>query len=182
MTTNDLSLLRSRLKSNGVDGNGRRHGRLKFDDLKKATYVSLIRQGVRRVHASELVGVSYPTVLEHLDRFPAFADEVSQAEMARIDEVEEALYETALNGNVIAQQVVLFNRRADEWADQRLLRSRLEAAAAGAEAEETRAGETALESLRGKLAELRERLVPEDPVEATTPDPVEVGLDGDTAA
>lgn len=158
MERHDLELARRRFESGGTDSNGRAHGRLKFDALKKATYVALIRQGLRRTHAAELIGVSHAAVTEHMKRFSEFEDAVSEAEMARVDEVEEALFETALNGNVVAQQTVLFNRRPDQWADRSLLRSRLEAISAGVEADEERAATSALDSLRGKLGELRERL------------------------
>lgn len=136
--------------------------RFKFDDLKKAVYVRLIRAGMRRVHAAEQVGVAYTTVLEHFRRFPDFAQAVSEAEMARLDLVEEALYETAIGGNVVAQQVVLYNRRPEEWADQRMMRARIEAAAVAEERMEARKAEKALGGLRDKLGELRERLLNPD--------------------
>lgn len=132
--------------------------RYKFDDLKKATYVRLIRQGVRRVRAAEYVGVTYATVMEHFQRFPEFLADVNEAEMARVDEVEEALFESAIQGNVIAQQVVLYNRRSDEWADQRMRNARLESANDGAAQDAELQAAQAAAQLRGKLLELRERL------------------------
>lgn len=139
-------------------------GTRKFDELKKTTYVRLLRQGVRRYKAAEIVGVSYPTVWTHLKSDPEFAEAVSQAEMAKLDEVEEALYETALAGNVTAQQVVLYNRRPDEWADQRMIKARQELAAAEAAAAQVQeGGPAAVEGLRTKLLELRERLTPPEP-------------------
>lgn len=140
-------------------------GTRKFDELKKTTYVRLLRQGVRRYKAAEIVGVSYPTVWTHLKSDPAFAEAVSQAEMAKLDEVEEALYETALAGNVTAQQVVLYNRRPDEWADQRMLKAKLEAAEVERAAAAEKAGPVAVEGLRSKLLELRERLIVPEPTE-----------------
>jgi predicted transcriptional regulator len=159
------------------ESSGRSYSFTRFDAVKKAAYVRYVRQGIRRVRASELCGVTYSTVREHMHKDEDFARDVSEAEMARLDEVEEAMYQTAIQGNVVAQQVVLYNRRPDEWADQRMLRSRLEAAAAGAEASETRAAESAMDSLKAKLSELRERLVPADL--ETANDVVEAELEDD---
>lgn len=133
-------------------------GGVKFDALKREAFIGYVRMGVRRVRASEMVGVHYSTVAEALNRDPQFAADVSIAEMARIDEVEEALYETAINGNVVAQQVVLYNRRPDEWADQRMLRSRLERAEERAAETEDEEEMAAVDALRAKLLEVRERL------------------------
>lgn len=147
----------------GGHGSGRAGGAYtKFDDRKKEQYVNLIRQGIRRVKAAMYVGVSYAVVLNHMKRFPEFAQAVSEAEMVRIDEVESALFETAIAGNVTAQQIVLYNRRPEEWADQRMLRARIEAAAADAAASERREAEDAVGGLRSKLGELRERLASEE--------------------
>lgn len=144
------------------NGKGKENHRYKFDDLKKAMYLNLIRQGVRRIRAAEYVGVSYATVQEHFLRFPEFLEAVSEAEMFRVDMVEEALYETAIAGNVVAQQVVLFNRRPEEWADQRMMRARIEAAAANEESRQRNSAQDSLGGLREKLGELRERLVDDD--------------------
>lgn len=157
----------------------RHRGAVKFDALKREAFIGYVRMGVRRVRASEMVGVHYSTVADALNRDPDFAADVSIAEMARVDEVEEALFETAINGNVVAQQVVLYNKRSDEWADQRMLRSRLERA-------EERVAETqdeeemaAVDALRAKLLEMRDRLSvdvvsterEEEPSDAADPEP-----------
>jgi hypothetical protein len=158
----------------------------KFDNYKKAMYVELIRRRVRRVKAAEMVGVSYETVMDHFKRFPGFLRDVSEAEMCVLDEVEESLYANAIEGrNVVAQQVVLFNRRPDEWSDQRMMRAKIEAAAAAEEAKSARAAENALGGLREKLGELRSRLTeddePPDVAAATEGErvPVEVVVDDD---
>lgn len=132
----------------------------RFDELRRASYVQMIRMGARRVKAAELIGVSYTTVRYHLERDEAFRAEVETAEEARIDEVEEALYAAAINGNVAAQQVVLYNRRSQDWADQRRLFAKLEAAATTAA--EARGGDVAdaRRALQGKLESLRARLAP----------------------
>lgn len=136
-------------------------GPYKFDDIKRHAYVHLIRQGIRRVRASEIVGVSYHTIIRYMEADEDFRMMVHEAEMARVDEVEEALFREAIaGGNVTAQQVILYNRRSDEWADQRQLKARIEAAQAEA-AEQSRAADaSSLDGLRDKLMSLRERVTP----------------------
>ena len=95
------------------------HTRLKFDDTKKAAYLELIRAGRGRCAAARACGVVPETVFEHLARDPALLAAVSKAEMEATEGVENALYETALTGNVVAQQVWLYNRDPERWTDRR---------------------------------------------------------------
>ena len=97
--------------------------RKKFDRAKKDEYLEMLRNGIRRGKASHQVGVNPATVQRHMDRYPNFAAEVSQAEMLADNEVEEALYTAAISGNVVACQVWLYNRRPEAWADRRNLRA-----------------------------------------------------------
>lgn len=48
-----------------------------------------------------------------------FAAEVAQAETDANELVEQALFNTALKGNVTAQQVWLYNRDPARWQDRR---------------------------------------------------------------
>jgi len=50
---------------------------------------------------------------------PKFAAEVERAEMEANETVENALYEAALSGNVVACQVWLYNRTPERWKDKR---------------------------------------------------------------
>lgn len=139
-------------------------GPYKFDAVKRQAYVHLLRRGIRRVRASEIVGVSYNTILKYMERDEEFMEAIRDAEMARVDEVEEALYREAIqSGNVTAQQVILYNRRSDEWADQRQIKARLEAAKVEAEERERVAETSSLDGLRDKLMALRERVAPPVP-------------------
>lgn len=154
--------------------------RTKFDEVKKTYYIRLIRQGFRRYRAAEMVGLSYGTIARHMDREPDFARAVSEAEAAKIDEVEEALYETAIAGNVTAQQVVLYNRRSEAWADQRMIKSRLEAAQLEAERISESSPTRAVDGLRTKLLDLRDRLAPD--VQQPEPEPVAIPIEETGAA
>lgn len=133
-----------------------------MDALTKQTYVNLIRQGYRRVKSAELVGVVYETVVREQARDAEFAGAIREAEDARVDEVEQALYQTAIGGNVQAQQFVLMNRRADQWTDARSIREREQLQrAAEEESKFEDQGPSHRELLRGSLLEIRARMVEE---------------------
>jgi len=57
--------------------------------------------------------------LAHMDKYPAFAEAMLEAELEANELVEQALYKTALGGNVTAQQVWLYNRDPARWSDKR---------------------------------------------------------------
>jgi len=91
----------------------------KFDAIKQQEYIQQLSQGVGRCAAAEAVGVNVKTVERHMKADKAFAENVSTAEMFRDDQMVNALYQSGINGNVIAQQVWLYNRRPDRWKDAR---------------------------------------------------------------
>lgn len=93
--------------------------REKFDNIKRDVFLDLLRKGIRRVQACKKVGVTHKTFKTYFDNHPEFADEVSQAEIDANELIEQALYNTALKGNVTAQQVWLYNRCPDRWQDRR---------------------------------------------------------------
>ena len=69
--------------------------------------------------AAEAVGVSYSTVWRAMQSDAEFETAVNQAEMRANELVEDALFHSATNGNVTAQQVWLYNRNPDDWRDMR---------------------------------------------------------------
>ena len=71
----------------------------KFDRAKKDEYLGLLREGIRRGQAARQVGVDRVTVQRHMQRYPTFAEEVSQAEMLANEEVENALYPESTEGH-----------------------------------------------------------------------------------
>jgi hypothetical protein len=104
---------------------GLKEHRKKFDDIKKAEYLELLREGTGRCRAARSVGVNIFTVERHMGQYPSFADAVSLAETEADDEVENALYQAAISGNVTACQVWLYNRRKDKWTDRRNVRTEI---------------------------------------------------------
>jgi hypothetical protein len=50
---------------------------------------------------------------------PKFVEEVALAEYDSNELIEQAMFNTALKGNVTAQQVILYNRMPERWRDRR---------------------------------------------------------------
>ena len=94
----------------------------RFTKTKKEAYLRYLRDGMRRGIAAQAVGVSRETVRLHYNRYESFRKAVEVAELEANEAVEDALYQAALAGNVVACQVWLYNRMPDRWADKRNLR------------------------------------------------------------
>jgi hypothetical protein len=90
-----------------------------FDARRRAKFLELVAQGVPRSAAARGCGVHRATVWRAMKNDEQFAAEVAYAEDLACDEVESALFQAAVNGNVVAQQVWLYNRRPDRWMDKR---------------------------------------------------------------
>lgn len=91
----------------------------KFGKNKKRAYLKLLSEGISKSAAATAVGVSGELVRLYRKRFKSWAAEEEKAQMAANDIIEDALFVTAKNGNVTAQQVWLYNRSPDRWADMR---------------------------------------------------------------
>ncbi len=95
----------------------------KLDNLKKTAYVEQIKNGLNKGQAAQAIGIDHATVSHHLARYPDFALAVSQAQLdsdrGKSLKVEDALFEAATSGNVVAIQVWLYNRCPERWADKR---------------------------------------------------------------
>ena len=99
---------------------GKKIGRFaKFDSIKKAAYVDLLSNGYRRGLAAVTVGITSRTVNNHMKKDQKFAEVCSMAETMANDRVEQSLYTSAVKGNIIAQQIWLYNRDPKRWADKR---------------------------------------------------------------
>lgn len=99
--------------------------RLKFGARKRAAYLEALRTGSLRGAAAASVGVNRETVRRAYNEDAEFAAAVEQAELDANELVENALYQAAQAGNVIACQVWLYNRQPERWKDQRNLKAEL---------------------------------------------------------
>ena len=93
--------------------------REKFDAARREIFLDLLRKGVRRTQACKKAGISRPTFNKYMNNNKKFAAEVAQAETDANELVEQAMFSSALKGNVTAQQVWLYNRDPDRWSDKR---------------------------------------------------------------
>lgn len=100
-------------KPNRVHRNG------KFGLVKQAAFLQLLSEGKRRGASASMVGVDPETIRQHTIREPEFLERMEKAEMQSNELIEDALFEAARAGNVVAIQVWLYNRSPDRWQDAR---------------------------------------------------------------
>ena len=91
----------------------------KFDDIKKAAYLELLRAGGRRHSSARAVGISPQTIINHRESDPDFRAACDKAEMEADDEVEDGLRMAAISGNVTAALAWLYSRQPQRWSDMR---------------------------------------------------------------
>jgi hypothetical protein len=91
----------------------------KFGPKKREVYFQALREGARRTAAAKAAGISSEWVRRTRKDDPHFAEQESEAELDANERVEDAMFKSALEGNVTAMQVWLYNRMPDRWADRR---------------------------------------------------------------
>jgi len=91
----------------------------KFGTIKREKYLQRLAEGGRRYATAKEVGVSAELVRLYRKAFPEFSVAEEQAEMQANEQVEDALFQAAISGNVTAAQVWLYNRDPQRWKDQR---------------------------------------------------------------
>jgi len=74
---------------------------------------------MRRGASARAAATTPQTINAYIKEHPEFAQEVEQAEMDACDVVEDALRTKALEGNVTAILVWLYNRSGGRWTDRR---------------------------------------------------------------
>jgi hypothetical protein len=93
----------------------------KFGPSKRAKYLKLLRKGNHRCTSARGVGVSIELVRLYRHQFPDFVGQEEAAESEACGLVEDALFEAAQLGNVVACQVWLYNREPERWKDKRAI-------------------------------------------------------------
>lgn len=94
----------------------------KFGEKRRAKYLDALREGNSRSSAARSVGVSPELVRLYRKATPGWEDLETEAEEEAHGKVEDSLFKTAINGNVTACQVWLYNRVPERWKDQRNLK------------------------------------------------------------
>lgn len=89
-----------------------------FGALERRRFLRELEQGATRTAACSEVGVTFATVRRIIREDHEFAQDVADAEAIKVEAVEQALFATALKGNVEAQKFYLTNRAREEWANR----------------------------------------------------------------
>lgn len=90
----------------------------KFGPEKQKAFCELLAQGVRRQAAAKKVGIVPETYRRHMKEDTEFKAMVDEAEMEANELVENALFNSALEGNFNAQRFWLVNKAPERWSDK----------------------------------------------------------------
>tara|TARA_R110002020_G_scaffold323100_6_gene538880 strand:+ start:1307 stop:1801 length:495 start_codon:yes stop_codon:yes gene_type:complete len=101
-----------------------------FRGDKRKEYLQHLRNGMGRKQAARASGVGIRTVQRYVNQNPDWESERDEAESEAIELVENALFNTAVEGNVSAGIFFLTNRSPDRWTDKRRPNINLNAQAA----------------------------------------------------
>lgn len=91
----------------------------RFGQVQRDAYLDGLANGLRRGAAAAAAGVTRSGVCKYYTRHPEYLEAIELAEIAACDQVEDALYQAAISGNVVACQVWLYNRWPARWMDKR---------------------------------------------------------------
>lgn len=91
--------------------------RRKFTERKKQLFINLVANGNTIVNICEAMGIDPSTYRKARIADPEFAKEVDEAKKIRLHLVEDALFVSAISGNVLAQKFYLVNRSGGEWKE-----------------------------------------------------------------
>ena len=76
------------------------------------------RDGLTDEQIAHNLGISYTTFKEYKNKYPSFSATLKKGKEIVDYEVENALLQNALNGNITAQIFWLKNRKPDKWKDK----------------------------------------------------------------
>ena len=86
--------------------------------LNPAEVERLAGEGLAGYQVALAMGVSYDTLARRIESDAEFADALKRGQRCAIGHVENALYESAVKGNLGAQVFFLKNRSSDNWRDK----------------------------------------------------------------
>lgn len=89
----------------------------KFTERKKQLFINLIANGNTIVNICDAMDIDTSTYRKARAADPEFAKEVDEAKQIRLDLVEDALFMSAISGNVLAQKFYLVNRSGGKWKE-----------------------------------------------------------------
>lgn len=86
--------------------------------LDPAEVERLAGEGLAQYQIAKALGIAWNTWAKYRDAEPAISEALKRGEQAAIGTIENALYESAKNGNLGAQVFFLKNRASDRWRDK----------------------------------------------------------------
>lgn len=78
-----------------------------------------IGEGLTLACIAEKMGITRTTLFEWRKKSPIITASFKKGENRAVDNVENALYSAAINGNITAQIFFLKNKRPQDWKDKR---------------------------------------------------------------
>lgn len=87
-------------------------------ELDLAEVERLAGAGLAEYQIAQALGVSWPTWADRRDTVPEVLEALKRGQTAAIGKVENALYESAVGGNLGAQVFFLKNRAGERWRDK----------------------------------------------------------------
>lgn len=76
------------------------------------------RDGLTDEQIAHNIGINKATLYDWIKKYPDISDSLKNGKAVADYQVENALFNSALNGNVTAQIFWLKNRRPDKWRDK----------------------------------------------------------------
>lgn len=87
-------------------------------EIDPAEVERLAGEGLAQYQIAQAVGVSWNTFVSRRDDSLDVSEALKRGQAAAIGKVENALYESAVKGNLGAQVFFLKNRASDRWKDK----------------------------------------------------------------
>lgn len=102
-------------------GKRKKRGGLRAETMrvKRKALIENLANGATITQACKYVSINRNTYYRWFEGDTKFREAIETAKLVRIKMVEDALYVSALKGNVTAQMFFLANRRPEEWRDIR---------------------------------------------------------------
>lgn len=81
---------------------------------------TLASKGLTKQQTAQCLGIGLSTLMEKQKEFPEFLEALKKGKAKGLATVTNALFQSAKNGNVVAQIFYLKNRDSDSWSDRRV--------------------------------------------------------------